>query len=457
MTTDQEDRDQIAKLKTEAEEILARDSYTPDDEQRVTAITDEVTRLSTRIEQRAQILAASKNPVNVERGYDQGPELLSRVEPWSGDGSVRDRAQAVLERAEIPDEGKAKVQSLVRTDPATAEWTVAASDPAYLSAFGKVLKDPIAGRDTFDESERAAFATASKIRAAMSSTGANGGYLVPFTLDPTVILTNDGSINPMRQVSRVVTSPTNVWHGVSSAGVTAEWLAEASEAADASPTVAQPTVTAYKAAAWVQASFELVHDSDLAAQISAVFADGKDRLEATAMATGNGTSQPKGIVTVLASVTSSRVSATTNASFGLVDVYNVDEALPPRYRPRAAWLGNVGILNKIRRFGEGSTGNASYWTDLGAGTPPTLLGKSVYEFSEMQGSLSVATASNDDVLIFGDYSNYVISDVVGSTVVYEPLVKGASRRPTGEVGWFLYWRVGADDVSGGNAYRMLRV
>ena len=60
-------------------------------------------------------------------------------------------------------------------------------------------------------------------RAAMSTTAANGGYLIPFHLDPTVILTNAGSTNPFRAISRVDTIASNVWHGVTSAGVTAEW------------------------------------------------------------------------------------------------------------------------------------------------------------------------------------------------------------------------------------------
>jgi hypothetical protein len=81
----------------------------------------------------------------------------------------------------------------------------------------------------------------------------------------------------------------------------------------------------------------------------------------------------------------------------------------------------------------------------------------VFEFSEMTSTLPGSTASNDDCPIVGDWSNYQVVDVVGSTIVHEPLVKGANRRPTGEVGWFLYFRTGADDLSGGEAFRMLHL
>jgi len=60
------------------------------------------------------------------------------------------------------------------------------------------------------------------------------------------------------------------------------------------------------------------------------------------------------------------------------------------------------------------------------------------------------------VLWIGDLSRYYIIDRIGMSVAYEPLVKGANRRPTGEVGWFAFWRVGADLVDT-NAGRVLRL
>jgi predicted phage gp36 major capsid-like protein len=48
------------------------------------------------------------------------------------------------------------------------------------------------------------------------------------------------------------------------------------------------------------------------------------------------------------------------------------------------------------------------------------------------------------VLLSGDFSQYAIVDRLGATVEHLPLLVGANRRPTGERGWFLYWRTGAD-------------
>jgi hypothetical protein len=74
----------------------------------------------------------------------------------------------------------------------------------------------------------------------MSTTDANGGYMVPLTLDPAIMLSSDGSNNPLRQIARVAPTTTNAWQGVLSAGASAEWKAEAEEAADGSPTLSAP-------------------------------------------------------------------------------------------------------------------------------------------------------------------------------------------------------------------------
>jgi HK97 family phage major capsid protein len=120
---------------------------------------------------------------------------------------------------------------------------------------------------------------------------------VPFTLDPTIILTNAGSANPYRQVATVKTTTTNDWNGVTSAGVSAEWTAEGIEAADASPTVGQLKITPQKADAYLFGSFEVLSDSDFAQQLPELLADAKDRIEETAFAVGTGSGQPYGIMT----------------------------------------------------------------------------------------------------------------------------------------------------------------
>jgi len=71
-------------------------------------------------------------------------------------------------------------------------------------------------------------------------------------------------------------------------------------------------------------------------------------------------------------------------------------------------------------------------------------------------STSRVSGSNDDIIVLGDFTNYVIVDRVGMVIAVEDIVKGASRRPTGERGIFAWWRTGARSVNS-DAFRMPRV
>jgi HK97 family phage major capsid protein len=136
--------------------------------------------------------------------------------------------------------------------------------------------------------------------------------------------------------------------------------------------------------------------------------------------------------------------STVEADIKVGDIYALDNALPSRYYSNASWVAHRTIINKVRRFGEGSTGsNSAFWTDLGGGQPPSLIGNPVYQSSAMDGT--VTSGSDDNVLILGDFrQGYCIVDRVGTTLAHNPVVLGSNRRPTGEVGWLGYWRTGAD-------------
>jgi HK97 family phage major capsid protein len=374
--------------------------------------------------------------VRLGRMYD------GRLNPTTA-SELRSRAHDAVEQAPeyVTDSHREAIARKIDSDTSgrLAGHVLEHGSPEYTDAFFRYLQ------------------TGENMRAALSTTGANGGYLIPFHLDPSIILTNAGSKNPLRQISRVETITTDVWHGVSSAGVSGEWLAEAAEFTDASPTFSQPTIPVEKAGAYVQASFEVTQDSNIASSIAMLFADAKDRLEATAFVTGSGSGQPTGILTELRANTASiMVSAQTNASFGSIDVYALVNALPARHQDNCEWLAHWSIYNLVRNFGSGANSSA-FWVDLGPGIPSQLLGRSTYQSSVMPAApLSTATASSDDILILGDFQNYLIVDRVGMEVVYNPLVIGSNRRPTGEVGWAAFWRVGAD-VTNVDGFRMLRV
>lgn len=354
------------------------------------------------------------------------------------------RALAAVDSAprHVTDEGKERLHDLLHMDnrhaPLIARHMLLTGSEQYHKEF----QEYVASRGTY---------IGEAMRAAMSLTDAQGGYLVPFTLDPTIILTNAGTANPFRQISTIKTIATDTWNGVTSAGVNAEWTAEGTEAADASPTFTQPTITPKKADAWVFGSYEVLADSGFASELGRLLADAKDRLESAAFATANtGATIPRGVVAAVAAVTASIVTSAATNAFAVGDVYNTSDALRPRDAAQASWVANKKIFSLTRRFD--TAGGSSFWANLGMGIPNQLLGQPVYEASAMTGVVS--TGAN--VLLAGNFSEYYIVDRVGMAVMYDPIVKGTNGRPTGQGGWFAFWRVGADVVDPA-AFRLLQL
>jgi len=363
---------------------------------------------------------------------------------------MRARAFNAIEDAsgEFGAAGCERATELVGRSAGIARHFMLTGSPAYRSAFEKAMAYPDTFQAMLTPSEVEAF------RAALSTTSANGGFAIPAMLDPTIINTNNGSTNPFRQIARVETGAGTTWKGLSSAGVTAEWKTEGGAAADATPTFAQPSVTAYLADAFIMGSYEILEDSNLAVQLPALLQDAKDNLEATAFATGAGSTLPKGVVTAVTAVTASRVSPTTGGTFttaSRADVDAVIEAVPPRHRSKASWVSNYSTLGVVRRMD--TYGGSSFWANLGAAQPSELLGRPVYESSAMVSTIT--TGSN--IIVAGDFSQYLIYDRVGMTVEYIPqLFDQASGRPSGQRGWIAHWRTGGD-VLNANAFRVLKL
>lgn len=389
------------------------------------------------------------------------PWKMDEIRTWGRDpgelaAEYRSRALAAIEKMPVAtDKIRSAATSILELhdsrDARIARHCLITSSPAYMRAWSKMACNR---PHTLSVDEQRALAAAEEFRA-MTLTDSAGGYLVPFQLDPTVIVTSAGSRNDIRQAARQVVATGDVWNGVSSANVSWSWDAEGSEVSDDSTTFAQPSIPVYKANGFVPISIEALQDeANVAQEVGKLLAGGREDLEAVALITGSGSGQPTGIVTALAG-TSSEINAATDDVFALADVYSIQGALPARYRGQANWLANNLIYNKIRQFD--TNGGAGLWTTLGNGRPPELLGSGVLEAEAMDGVLTTSGAVSNFVLAFGDFQNYVIADRIGMTVEFIPhLFHTSNNRPSGQRGWYAYYRVGADSVNDG-AFRLLDV
>jgi HK97 family phage major capsid protein len=383
-------------------------------------------------------------PDSIEDCRFRNPWDLSEVRTFSrapGDVASELRSRALSAIAKMPgasDNIRSAATDIVErwdtSDSRIARHALVTSSPAYLRAWSKMATNRGHQMTT---AESAALDAAENFRA-MSLTDSAGGFLVPFQLDPTVIITSAGSRNDIRQAARTVVATGDVWHGVSAAAVQWSWDAEASEVSDDTPPFAQPSIPVYKAAGFVPISIEaLADEQNVAQEVGRLLAQGREDLEAVAFITGSGTGMPTGIVTALTG-TGSVVNSATTDTFALADVYALQGALPARYRSMASWLSNNLIYNRIRQFD--TAGGAGLWTHLGDGTPAVLMGRPVLEAEAIDGTIN-ATQDNY-AAVFGDFDNYVIADRLGMTVEFIPhLFAAANQRPTGQRGWYAYYRV----------------
>ena len=354
--------------------------------------------------------------------------------------------RAVQGRIENP-EHQAHFERVMKRHAHDTRWALGIlgrSRPEYESGWAKLM---LGRAELLTNEERAAIAV---------GTNTQGGYLVPTHLDPTIILTNSGSSNVIRGMSRVVTlTEGNVWRGVSTAGVTASWDAELAEVSDDSPSFAQPTVTLFKAASLVQATIEAFEDAanNLASDVLMMFGDAKDRLEGAAHATGSGSGQPRGIVTALDANTNVEIISTTAATIGEVDIHSVYRQLPVRWRGRADWLTNPLYSLAVKRLG--TAVSSSFSGDLREPVSDRWLGRPLVESDDMP--TTQTTTANDNEIVFGDFSNFVIADKPGSmSVEFIPhLFNTANNLPDGRRAWYAHWRNGSNSVND-LAFRILQ-
>ena len=456
----------LGEIDAELEALAGLTDPNPDDVARSEAlITEAEERRAERIqakERMERIAAAHASAKEQNRDIGGAPfQHMKKVDPYDTDlrmmdaGQQRDAARSILERSEanhLTPEQKHKTENLLGSlGTRMSRHLVTTTRPQYRAAFGKY----ITGREgLLTNEERMAVQAVEESRTALALADANGGWAVPALLDPSIIFTGNGTSNPMRQVARIVTGMDDTWRGVTSAGITASWDSETIEVSDDGPTIGQATVVSHKGSAFVPFSVEIEGDwAGLSAEMAGLFQEAKDVLETDGFATGSGVADnPYGILTDLFAASATvGVLPTTDGAFGAVDVRAVFGALGPRYRGSASFMSSIDAMNEVRGFD--TTGGLSNQTvDLTQPYNFAVLGRPYYENSGFPDFSGTTGAAN--ILVVGDFRNYVIFDRVGSRVEFIPHLLGSNRRPNGQRGLYFWWRVGAKTVNT-KAFRML--
>ena len=365
------------------------------------------------------------------------------------DPALIDRALSAVEKTEyrrlayaVSDEARENATRMIERVPGVARMAMATGSPEYMAAFRNWVKS--LGAPVYSAEEAAA------VRASMSLTSANGGYALPFLLDPTLIHTGTATKNPIRQIARVESGTSDKWNGVTVSNVTTAWTAEGVAFTDGSPTTGGVTVDAAKLTAYVTGSFEIFQDSNLLAQLPGLIGESIDYAESAAFISGSGSGAPKGVITAVSGTAGSLVTVTTRGSFtsaSIADTIALVNALAVRYEDTATWVLNKAIYRTIEQqmVGTGAV-KAVEMTN----------GKELFDLPVVRSSTMLsATTSGNHIAVLGDFSQYIVYDRLGVNVEFIQNVVDGDGLPVGKRGLVAYKRVGGD-VSDVDAFRLLK-
>jgi HK97 family phage major capsid protein len=315
MQTIEELREQLDDLNREAD---GRE-FTADERKRWNEVNERIDELQVR---RDRVRELAGIPGTQEPGTAPPRRRIRDRGPVAAD---RDKAlRTIDEHSDLSSpEAQDRLDRHVRhRDPAgiDSRWIAAVGQPAYATAFGKIVQDPQQAHLRFDPEEQTAVQKVNAVmdeqRTLQESVTTAGGFAVPYQLDPTLLFSSNGQINPIREIARVEPITVKEWRGISTQGTVSSFVPELTEASDDSPVLAQPVVFAHRWQSFIPVSIELLSDWDGAQrELQQVFTDARDRMEATAFLTGDGSDEPVGILPSLSNTERLQITSAMERRF----------------------------------------------------------------------------------------------------------------------------------------------
>jgi HK97 family phage major capsid protein len=283
------------------------------------------------------------------------------------------------------------------------------------------------------------------IRNAMSTTTpAEGGYTVPAEI-AAMVVDSLKAFGGMREVSQVITTaggnalnwPTS--DGTSEVG---EIVAENAAASGADITFGTVAVNPYKySSKKIALPVELIQDSaiDVVQFVVDRLAQRLGRITNTHYTVGTGSSQPFG---VMARATTGK-TGTTGQTLTVIydDLIDLIHSVNSAYRSRGARFmlrdTSVAVIRKLKDTAGRPIWNPGDNESISGGTPSTICG---YPYTVNDDV--AAMAANAKSIAFGDFSQFVIRDVAGSTSLRR--FDDSAFALNGQVGFCGWMRTGSN-------------
>lgn len=248
--------------------------------------------------------------------------------------------------------------------------------------------------------------------------GIYGGYVVPTDLSPEFIQTMK-AYGGMIQAARLIrTSGGGTWNQpyVDDTSTAALLTAEASATTVQDVSFSRISLGSYTYRSAVIVSREWLQDDavNAAAEINTMLATRMGRALNTAFTTGDGSAKPTGILAASGGAPTGKTTASATA-LTAAEILDLVHSVDPAYRtgPNVAFMLNDSTLAYIKKLTLGSSDSTPLWLpSMREGEPATLWG---YRYVINQDFESIAT--NKSIMAFGDWSYYLMREVLGTTFV----------------------------------------
>lgn len=290
------------------------------------------------------------------------------------------------------------------------------------------------------------------IRAAMSTTtGSEGGYTVATEFNKTLIQAMKAAyaVRSVATTFQTSTGAQMLWPTADSTSEEGEIVGQNAPATPGETTVGQASMDVYKySSKSITLPFELIQDSmfNIEGYISGLLQLRKGRIHNRHHTVGTGSAQPRGIV---AAATAGKVGATgQTATVTYDDLVDLEHSVDPYYRPAGKWMMHDDTLKVLRKLKD-SQGRPifvpGYEQGNPGGAPDRLLGREIVINQHMS-----TMAANAKSILFGDFSKYLIRDVMDTTLFR---MTDSVYTLKGQVGFVAFSRMGANLIDIGGAIK----
>ena len=236
----------------------------------------------------------------------------------------------------------------------------------------------------------------------LSKAASGGGFFVPTDLADQIVRALRFLPGGVTALARTITTsagetqniPLNLTHG------TAAWVAESGAYTPSDETITQGTLSAFKAAAKMIVSEELLTDSefDLPGFITNEFGERIGALAEAAFISGDGSGKPTGITDAASAVSAATLPAGYVTTLAWAGIAAAIYSVPAQYRQNMSLLVSDTFLIKLMSTVD-STGQPLFTASTAAGTPDRVAGVPVYSHPNL-----AAVGANAKAGIVGDFS-----------------------------------------------------